>query len=398
MATANEDFLDALIRHQIGLMRLTGSVRNRIIEILDKTERDLKDQIERRLRRALPNQNFTARRLRTLERSIREIRQQAWKEVREVWFQEMVELSKSEPEFLRMAMQTVSPVALNLALPTTATLTALVREKPFEGRVLRTWAADIERADLKRITDQVKIGIVQGEGAAAIARRIVGTARLRGVDGVTQITRRNAAAITRTMVNHYSNQAKRLFYMENSDVFDEELYVATLDSRTTPICRSLDGERFAVGEGPVPPLHFACRSVRVAILDGEVLGRRPTKSSTDRQLLREYGDREGLPTVSSRGALPRGHRGAFDEFRRRRVRELTGVVPAKIDYETFLKRQSVDFQNEVLGVTKARLFRRGGLSLDKFVNRQGDELTLGQLAKSDAGAFRAAGLDPDDYL
>lgn len=398
MATSNEDFLDAMIRHQIGLMRLSGSVRNRIIEILDRTERDLKDQIERRLRRALPNQNLSAKRLRTLERSIREIRQQAWKEVTTVWLNEMTELAKSEPEFLRMAAQTVLPVNLNLVLPSTATLAALVNEKPFEGRVLRAWAKDIEQADLRRIMDQVRIGIVQGESSQSIARRIVGTARRRGVDGITQITRRNAAAITRTMVNHFSNQAKRLFYTANKGVFERELYVATLDSRTTPICRSLDGETFPVGEGPVPPLHFACRSVRVAVLDDGPIGQRPTKSSTDRMLLREYTEANGLPRVSSRGALPRGHRGLFDDFSRRRVRELTGVVPAKVDYETFLRRQSVDFQNEVLGVTKARLFRRGGLSLDKFVNRQGDELTLRQLAQSDASAFRAAGLDPDDFL
>jgi hypothetical protein len=57
----------------------------------------------------------------------------------------------------------------------------------------------------------------------------------------------------------------------------------------------------------------------------------------------------------------------------------------------------VDFQNDTLGITKAKLFREGGLNLDKFVNRNGDELTLAQLAEREAAAFRAAGLDPDKY-
>ena len=397
MTTANEEFLDALLRHQIGLMRLSGSVRNQIIEILDRTERDLKDQIARRMRRGLPSDNIAATRIKSLEKIVRNIRGQAWDEINVIWANEMKALAKAEPNFINQALRTTAPVTLSTVIPATADLIALISSSPFEGKVLKDWAKDIKQADLSRIMGQVRIGIVQGESSAAISRRVVGTAALRGANGVTQITRNNAAALTRTMVNHFSNQAKRLFYEANKDILDEEVYVATLDSRTTAICRSLDGQRFPIGIGPIPPLHFACRSLRVAVIDGQVLGRRPTKSSTDKQLLREYARSQGLPAVSSRGALPRGHRGLFDNFARRRVRELTGTAPADLTYDQFLKRQSVPFQDEVLGTTKARLWRKGGLTLDKFVNRQGDELTLSQLARSEQNAFRAAGLDPDNF-
>jgi len=393
----NEQFLDAAIRHQIGLMRLSGSIRNEVFEILEATEKDLRDQIERRLRRGLPGGSFSATRMRLLEKALRTIRTTAWEKVEEVWVREMTALARAEPEFTQKALATVSPVTLDLALPAAATLETLVRESPFEGRTLREWASTIAEADVRRIRDQVRIGLVQGEGAIEIARRVVGIVRLRGSDGVTQITRNNAAAITRTMVNHYSNQSRRLFFEENKDVFEEELYVATLDARTTPVCRANDGKRFEVGVGPIPPLHFNCRSLRVAVIDGEVLGRRPARRFTQRMLLREYSRQNGLPTVTSRGALPRGHRLAFDSFARGRIRELTGTVPAKLDYGTFLRRQSREFQDDVLGVTKARLFRRGKLALDRFINRQGDELTLAQLARREGEAFRAAGLDPDDF-
>ena len=88
MTTANEEFLDALIRHQIGLMRLSGSVRNQIIEILDRTERDLKDQIARRLRRKLPSDNIAASRIRSLEKIVANIRGQAWDKITEIWVAE----------------------------------------------------------------------------------------------------------------------------------------------------------------------------------------------------------------------------------------------------------------------------------------------------------------------
>ena len=113
----------------------------------------------------------------------------------------------------------------------------------------------------------------------------------------------------------------------------------------------------------------------------------------------EQGSAPGLiDPPAQRDALPRGTKGAFDAFARKRVRELTGRVPASTSYNEWLKRQTREFQEDTLGVTKAKLFREGGLSLDKFVTANGHELTLADLAKRHADAFRAAGLDPDTFI
>jgi hypothetical protein len=76
---------------------------------------------------------------------------------------------------------------------------------------------------------------------------------------------------------------------------------------------------------------------------------------------------------------------------------MTEILPAKISYQQWFSRQSVAFQNDVLGPTRAKLFRTGRVTLDKFVNRRGDEILLADLAASDAAAFRAAGLDPGKF-
>ena len=388
---ANEALFDALVRHQIGLMRFTGSLRRRVIEVLDATEADLARQIRERL-----SHGRSVARQEALIAEIRAIRDAAWRRASSIWREELLELARREPEFVAAATRAASPSVLALALPTAAVLRSVALSRPFEGAVLRDWARNIRRADLRRLEQAIRIGITQGEGAAAIARRVVGTARLRGRDGVTEITRRNAAAITRTAVVGISNQARREFFLVNRDIFEEELYVATLDARTTPICRSLDGQTFPVGEGPIPPLHFNCRSLRVATLDGEAIGQRPARSFTQRRLLDEYNRANGT-SARTRAALPRGHKGPFDQFSRQRMRELTGVVDAKVSYQQWLGRQSRAFQDDVLGPTRARLFRDGNLTLDRFVNRRGDELTLSELARRDAAAFRAAGLDPGDF-
>lgn len=401
MPTANEQLLDALVRHQVGLLRLAGGIRRRVFALLDATEEDLKAQI---LARAPSNRGpVTSARLRSLERLLRRLRQTrlaAWAEVTEVWVDEMRELAAAEAATMAGIVRTVAPVALVLELPPVSQLRAIVASRPFEGQVMRNWARRVRQADIRRIESEVRMGVVQGETSRQIARRVVGSVRMRGRDGATQVTRRNAEAITRTAVNAISNESRRQFALANQSVVDLELYVATLDSRTTPVCRSNDGKRYPVGEGPIPPLHFNCRSLRVAILDDEVLGRRPAKPFTQAMLLDEYAEAEGIPLARSRGrdGLPRGHKGRFDAFARRRVRELTGTVPAKVSYQEWLERQSATFQDDVLGPARGRLFRRGGLSLDRFVNRAGDELPLAELARRDRAAFRAAGLDPEDFL
>ena len=388
----NDLFFDAIIRHQIGLLRVSGKVRNRILLLLDATERDIRDQILRKLQSG----TVSTQRLESLIASIKAIRSDAWKASAEAWQEELLALAKEEPDFMAKMLRTIAPVQLDLVLPSAELLREIVRARPFEGRVLKDWAKDISAADLGRIEQQIRIGVTQGESASAIARRIVGTVQRRGTDGVLEITRRQAAAITRTAVIGISNQAKREFYKANSTLFAEEIYVATLDSRTTPVCRALDGTRHPVGEGPIPPLHFNCRSVRVATLDGTALGSRPVRNYTQQRLLREYNAAHGT-SATTRAGLPRGHKGQFDQFVRERIRQLTGTVDANVTYQKWLARQTAQFQDDILGPTRGKLFRKGGLTLDKFVNRRGDELTLKELAEKERKAFLAAGLDPDDF-
>lgn len=404
MPTANDELLDAMLRHQIGLLRLSRSVSRDIVRLLNATERDLRDRIERRLSRVTNSagvnvtRGLALRQLEALERDIRSIRGSAFAETLSLWESELRNMVVAEAQFLDMALRTVSPTILDLTVPDGRRLRGLVTTDPFRGRVLRAWARGLEAGDRQRIMDQIRIGLVEGQPVRDIARRVVGTARLGGTDGVTRITRQQAEAITRTSVNHFANRSRKDFYLANSDIIDEEMYVATLDGRTTAICRALDGRIFPVGEGERPPLHFNCRSLRVAIIDGQVIGARPMKPTTERGLLREFTRQRGISTVASRASLPRGFKGDFDAFARRRTRELVGRVPAKVNYQQFLERQSREFQDDVLGSTKARLFRDGNLRLDRFVDRAGNELSLRDLAIRDRQAFLDAGLDPDSFL
>jgi len=393
----NQEWLDALLRHQIYSLRVAGAIRNRVDEILLATEDDIATQIREMLRGDV---TFTPQRLKKAEKALAKIkamRNAGWNQVDKELFAQLSAFTQEEALFLGRALETVLPVIIEANLPSPQSLRSLVKTQPFEGRTMKDWAKTLRANDLRRIEDQIKIGLVRGEPSDRIARRIVGSAKLKGRDGVTQITRRNAEAITRTAVNSFSNGARSMFFEENAALFGEELFVATLDGRTTPICRSYDGKRFKLGEGPHPPLHFSCRSLRVAAIGPEAIGNRPARPFTKRTLVREFAKQEGLGNITSRAKLPRGYKGEFDSFAGRRMREMTQIIPAKITYQDWLSRQTAAFQDDVLGPTRGRLFRQGGLTLDKFVNRAGDEIPLAQLAQRDADAFIAAGLDPEAF-
>ncbi len=395
--TANELWFDALVRHQVYLMRVSGGIRNDINGLLNATERDMVDRIHAVLVGKTRLSPARLRKAESLIEQLKQIRTEVWIEADGVWKETMKDLTVTEVEQTNRMLKTVSPADLSTQLPATTKLKSLVKTHPFEGRILGSWSKKIAADDISRIASQVRIGVVQGETTQQIARRIVGSAKLKGADGVTQITRRNAEAITRTAVNSFSNAAREMYFAENQDIFDKEVFVATLDGRTTPICMSLDGKRFPVGEGAIPPMHFSCRSLRVAEINGDLVGKRPAKSTTQGMMLKKYAKQNDLGKITKRGQLPRGHKGKYDVFARGEMRRMTGRMPSKVTYQMFLGRQSVAFQDDVLGPTRGLLFRKGGLKLDKFVDKSGKTIRLDQLADTDAAAFRAAGLDPAAY-
>lgn len=395
--TANVLWFDGLLRHQIYLLRVSGTIRNQINALLNATEADMARKILSALAGDTKLSPARLRRANSLIKQLQALRASPWKEADKLWHEAMDELTLTEVRQAKKLLEAVVPVELDTTLPAPGRLNAIVRTVPFEGKILKGWASKIQADDISRIANEIRIGVVQGESAQKIARRVIGTAKLKGRDGVTQITRQNAEAITRTAVNHFGNQAREAYFFENQDIFSKEIYTATLDGRTTPVCRSLDGERFPVAEGPIPPLHFNCRSIRVAEIVEEAIGMRPAKPVVEKRILNTYTSKNQLGRVKFRADLPYGFKGDYDKFRSQTLRAMTGRVPAKVTYQTWLQTQSVTFQDDILGPTRGQLFRKGKITLKRFVNRTGENYTLAELADREAKAFIAAGLDPGDF-
>lgn len=371
MATSNELFRDALLRRQIALASFERGLQTDIMDLLDKTERDLRVELADRLDK-LVGKDFGATvnsRLNVLANAIGKIRAGAFDEAADLWDSSMQDLAVAETEYLDRHLKDVSPVKLDTVMPDPVQLAGIVAVQPMQGKVLGDWADHIQDRDLARIMDAVKIGMAQGEPTDDIIRRVLGSQSLDGADGVLQMTRRDIAAVTQTAISTVANEAREEYYGANEDILSKEQWVATLDDSTCPECGDLDGEEFDVGEGDMPPIHFNCRCVRVPVIDGAALGDRPSNAAMADEL-------DGLE----------------GEERSAKIAELVGTVPTSVNYGDWLGGQTEAFQDHVLGPTRAALFRDGGLTLDKFTNANGNTYNLDQLRALEPEAFRRAGL------
>ena len=385
----------SLYRHAIDLNRYSNSVARRIINAYNDIILDSVAQL-----RAIEDldDSFKAARLRSILAQLKESLDTWAGDSTEIMVPELQGLAELQSEFVEeqlrkvlpagsrslvntveispqfaQAVVTTDPTQINVVAlsddlvaavqgaPQTFSLTAAQGTTITlpNGQVIVKAFRGIAENQADLFAQVVRNGLLTGETTDSIARRIKGRLRF-GQPGsirqiavaggqVTTVANNQVMALVRTSINQVSNAASQQVYEANQDVTKKYRYVATLDTRTSAICRALDGREFEYGKGPMPPQHFNCRSTTVAVVDYEGLGLTPPKP---------------------------GRRASMD-----------GPVPANESYGQWLSKQSKATQAEVLGAEKvayfARLSNKYGPkdAIAKMVRDDGSELTLDQLRK-----------------
>ena len=96
---------------------------------------------------------------------------------------------------------------------------------------------------------------------------IVGTRSSNFKDGLFATFSNQNNALIATAIQHASSILQAGIASVH---FNQYVWVAILDGKTTVICRNRDGNIYVYGEGPLPPAHYFCRSKAVALyVDGE---------------------------------------------------------------------------------------------------------------------------------
>jgi SPP1 gp7 family putative phage head morphogenesis protein len=210
----------------------------------------------------------------------------------------------------------------------------------------------------ERFSQVVRQGLLTGEPTPDIAKRLIGSLQfgeeaktvrqLVAAGGqATAVADNQIITLVRTSINQVANTASQQVYEANQDITKKYRYIATLDTRTSAICRALDGKEFEYGKGPTPPQHFNCRSTTVPIIDPDILPSSTTATRASKD----------------------------------------GQVPINQSYGEWLSKQPRSVQAEALGPGKVAYFNRLADkygprdAIAKLVRDDGAELTLEQLRK-----------------
>lgn len=205
------------------------------------------------------------------------------------------------------------------------------------------------KTESERIIRAIRLAHSEGLTNDKLVQLIRGSRANRYQDGILRTTTRNAHAIARTGTAIMASEAKQAFINDNKDIIKGIKVIATLDSRTSPICRHLDHQFMPTHKAKYPPYHFNCRSSFEIVFDG---------------------------------------------YESPKNRASESGVTENVSYYEWLKKQTPDYQDEVLGKTRGKLFRDGGMSAEKFKSLQLDKnftpLTLEQMRQIEPLGFDRA--------
>jgi SPP1 gp7 family putative phage head morphogenesis protein len=356
MPKASEELIQISARRQVHLERLKSGDFLSYQKFLTIMRDDVRHFLATEL---------NVKRIQTLNRRLKELNgalKSTQSDYKKVWLEQIKAVGKEEASFQRIAMQNVTD--LSFTLPAPAQLQAAIFNTPMQlpgidgGLLIDQYFDKVSQKSIDLLNSQIRVGFAQGESIGEITSRIIQTSK-RALDGeVFKAFRRNAETLVRTTHSHASTQARQSLFEAND--IKRVQWSATLDGRTSAICRSLDGQIFPIDEGPRPPLHPNERSSMVPVFDEKF------------SFLRDGAER-----------ISKGDAGLQR-------------VDAKLSYYEWLKTQNIDFQNSAIGTKRALLLRNGGLSADRFaelqLNKSFEPITLEEMRGLAPVAFKKAGI------
>lgn len=264
----------------------------------------------------------------------------AYGDVSSFMYDTSLELGSIESQLAAFELQTLVADSEAIKLSTIAPLTEeklrAVAQFPIEGLPFGDWwkkqAQDMSLANRR----QIQIGLINGETPGTIARRIIPSTLAE--PAVLRLASNSARMLVRTTFTTVQNQAALETYQKagRGKVSDSYKYVAVRDSRTSAICRALDGKIFSFNDPKkkMPPQHPNCRSTIIPVVNYESLGLDKTSEE-----------------VFSFGS-----------------------------YNSWLRAQPPSTVTSILGARGASLYASGKISLADLVAEDGRRLTTKQLA------------------
>ena len=338
----SDEIQDAITRHQIYLLRYSAGREKEAGEYINSATLMIQGLLEDQ-----DLSSMDGMRLRMLLDEIEQFSEAIYADLEEKILDDLEDLSNQESDWATSMLSRYFDEVTDISrLDTQISVFAGVLTL-LGGLKLRDGTASFRRKKVQQNVQAIRDGVTLREPDEAIIQR---------VRSLNPLHKKQASSLIRTMNNHVSVKTRDLALRQNIGLFDGYEWVSVLDSRTSIVCASRDGQVYPFGDDPIispkPPAHFSCRSTITP------------------KVKPEFEDRVKKPA-------PRTATGAKGKTK---VRETT-------TYESWLRRQPKDFVDDVLGRTRGALFRRGKLPISKFVDESGKTLTLDELRKVEPEVF-----------
>ena len=382
--------------HQARLQIIGSNWGEEINNALDATEKKFLEKLQKELKNFdfVPNQKKTLEQLKKINEKLIKIRTQAWIEAQASVTYECKKLSENEVKWgKRVAKEMTGEGKLNE--PSETSLSRIVENSLSSGRTLQQWFIKIAADDAARIETVIRQGVSSGWSIDQIANNIAGTAENGYKDGVFNTTRREAVNMARTVCNGVANSAKLAFYQANDDVITGVEILSTLDGRTCPVCASLDRKRYKMDETPPSlPLHHQCRCVLLPVTPASDFAdeQRPMANAdfmaeAKRNYSEKYPDKnfDDLATSTKK----KYYYQAMHEYEARTGKPAYTQSDGAVSFRDYFNGHMTEQQRkDWLGPERYKLWKRGGISLDKFIPPYPQKrMTVEELKKLDQASF-----------
>ena len=390
------DLAQQIADHQARLQVIGANWGEEINNALDATEKKFLERLQKELKifDFVPNQKKTLEQLKKINEKLVKIRAQAFSDAQKNVENESKELAENEVKWgKRVTKEMTGEKKLNE--PSETMLGRVVSYSLSSGKTLNQWFLKIAADDAARIETVIRQGFSAGLSIDEIVRQIIGTKANDYRDGIFNTTRNEANNIARTICNGIANSAKMAFYQANDDVITGVEILSTLDGRTCPVCASLDRKRYKMDETPPSlPLHHQCRCVLLPVTPASDFAdeQRPMANAdfmaeAKRNYSAKYPDKnfDDLATSTKK----KYYYQAMHEYEARTGKPAYTQSDGAVSFRDYFNEHMTEQQRkDWLGPERYKLWKKGGLKLDKFIPPYPQKrLTVEELKKLDQASF-----------
>ena len=341
---ANTKVYDDVL-HRAAMIRLyERRVNGKVSVILD----DHEVRVDKLIRDAQTSQKGFDR----LREAVDQELVRTYKEVYTIAKRSLLDLAADQLSFAYQVVETGIGKLWKPERPATNLAEEIVLQRPlFSDMTLAKGWGGVSEAEKKRLEAVIRKGIADNLTVDQIALNV-------RKNNIHNISRFQSKALVVTAITSVTAQSDHAVYEANAPVLRGWQYVAVLDARTTPLCAHRNGHIYPIGDRRhLPPAHFHCRSTTVPVF----------KRWDDIAKL------EGLGRIRRRNManLSQEDKDFYD-----------GETPLGESYNDWLKRQPKDIQLKHLGdYSKVKMFNDGQLTVDKFMNPEGNSIGINDLRK-----------------